>query len=141
MLSLVAIGTTIFIYGEIYKKPENKKSVWLLLPVLSTLVLIKNSGVFFLIIEILFLFVIILKNRKLKSLKHWIVLVSPAFSYFLWYMHCMFVFKNFEVSKHAMTIQNYIKNYNAKKNEQIIDIANKVFKYFITYQRVYILDL
>ena len=38
-----------------------------------------------------------------------------------------------------MTIKNYGNNYNAKKTEQIMDIANKVFRYFITYQRVYVL--
>ena len=60
LLPIMAIGTTVFIYEEIYKKSNNKNTIWLLLPILSVLALIKNSGVFFLIIEIMFLFVIII---------------------------------------------------------------------------------
>lgn len=139
LLPIVALGMFVFIYEEIYKIGKEKNSILFLIPITITLCLIKNSAIFFILLEIIFILVSMKKNKKYKSIKYYITLIFPMLTYFLWNQHCQLVFKNAAMSKHAMTIQNYIKNFNGKTQKDILNIIKGVLEFFVTGQRIYVL--
>ena len=134
VLPLVGLGITLFIYEEGMKD----KNIIYLIPLLSLLFLIKNSGIFFIIIDIVLLIYLMKKNGKLKDIKLWGIMSTPILTWLVWHQHSKYVFDGASSSKHAMTLSNYMNVFKNKSINDMITIASKAIKWIITCRETYI---
>lgn len=101
----------------------------------SFLMLIKNSGVFFGVIG-LFLYAYGLRKYKnnagitLLQVKPvlYIPFISPVITYYLWSKHVSMVFPKDRIGKHTMSVGAYLNTYNEKTSEEIREISGKYLK-------------
>ncbi|WP_414838659.1 hypothetical protein [Carnobacterium sp. TMP28] len=109
LLSILSLAASAIILYYFINE-ENKWFYMQLVPILSFLMIVKNSGILFVLINGLLFFYCSLKSEKsrLKSIKIALFLVGIPYSVkFLWEKHVQLVFsKGFE-SKHAMSAENY----------------------------------
>ncbi|HJD22609.1 MAG TPA: hypothetical protein H9694_00510 [Firmicutes bacterium] len=96
---------------------------------------IKNSGLFFVALMII-LILIHFRNG------HWrtriFSIIAPFASLVLWQRHCSYVFSNSEMSKHAMTVENYSANISSKTWEDIQSICSAMVKFIFTWKDVWL---
>lgn len=112
--------------------------IWYAVPFLCTAVQIKNSGIYFIIIAEVFLF-ISLKCCEMRRKQTFAVMVAPFVSIFLWKAHCDYVFSAAASSKHAMTIENYQAVFSSKTWDEIKNIFFGVLEHSVTGRRLYFL--
>lgn len=93
---------------------------------MTLLLQIKNSGVFFALIQALLIIMYIKEDKKLKE--RLLCSVLPFFSFIFWHTHCKYVYSSSAVSKHAMTVENYKNVFGEKTKEDIQLIASSVLK-------------
>lgn len=84
---------------------------------------IKNSGIFFVLISGGYLLYVCARNKCGGFRNAGITLLAPLLSLFIWKKHCAYVYSGSAVSKHAMTLENYIRQYASKSGEDI----NRIF--------------
>lgn len=126
LLTLISIGITANILAT-YLEDDINKSILPLLLGNSVLVIMKNSGLLFAIINIMiFLFCKFKKRDFKKPLETLIGLASPFIVRTLWDKHTSYVFKNASESKHSMSIESYQNISNVKSSEEISVIIEKV---------------
>jgi len=126
---LPVMGIAALIIIEYYKE-ENNKGLIYSIPILSALILVKNSGIFFVIIDLIIWLIYYIKNNNIKQIfktKYIFIILIPILLIFVWKVHTNLVFDNSNTSKHAMSLTNYINVFNNKTEEDIIYI----FKTFI----------
>ena len=140
LLPVFSFGVLFFIYEEgIKSKNLNKCFLLLCIPMLSSIMLIKNSGVFFTIIGVIMLIYIMKKYHKWRSPLFYLIIISPFVIYFLWNSHCSYVYTNIEESKHAMLISNYTNVFSGKTVDDIKSISKSLFKYSISGKPLWII--
>lgn len=115
----------------IYYRNDTKKALIYSIPILSYLIIVKNSGIFFVVIDLLVYFAIFIKKHGLKNIfktKYLLLILIPVALQIIWSAHTDLVFSDAANSKHAMTVENYESNME-KKNETIIKtVAIKMFQ-------------
>lgn len=123
----------------IYYRNDTKKALIYSIPILSFLILVKNSGVFFVVIDLLVYFPIFIKKHGVKNIlknKYILLILIPIILQVVWSAHTDLVFSDAATSKHAMSIENYeanmqnmnisiIKTVAGKTFQKIIDISDK----------------
>ena len=132
-----ALSSAIGVAGTaivIYYKDDIKKAAYLSVPVWVATLLIKNLGVFFVLINILLLIYFANKIRKkertgkrLQPFKP--ILFASLFSFsslVLWQIHMRIAFSGAESSKHAMSLENFSDGISSKTGDAIVAIV-KVF--------------
>ncbi|MCA9766406.1 MAG: hypothetical protein KC455_08305 [Carnobacterium sp.] len=127
LLSVLSLAASaIIIYYFINK--ESKWSYTQLMPILSFLMIIKNSGILFVLINVLLFFYCTLKSEKtqLESIKKSLFLLGiPYLVKVFWGKHVQLVFSNGFESKHAMSAENYKTIVNQKSVTDIQLILKK----------------
>lgn len=123
LLSTTGIAGFAVLY---YYKNDIKKAAATALPITVAAVLIKNSGILFLLINGLYLLYLLIKyNRskahiKINMLYITIVILIPVLCLYLWNTHLNMVFANAVHSKHAM---NFIQFRSQVVNKNLEDIT------------------
>lgn len=135
LLPLVAMAG--LLYSQIYSKSADcKYAFWSSAFYMIQLVLIKNSGIFFvLLIASSILFNI---RNDGKVLYRSLCVSAPLFTLLLWKKHCAYVFHSSEYSKHAMSLANYQSMLGSKSKEDILSIIRNFLDFSLTTKDVLI---
>jgi len=133
LLPLTAIAAFAIMFQN---HDDIKKACLLSMPVLITTALIKNSGMFFVFINILFLLFCIIKHRKAYS-QNRNFLMSLAyvcgtafivlFMLYLWKQHTNYVFPGVS-SKHSLSIGYYQRIFHGKTQNEIMGLLQLFVK-------------
>lgn len=138
LLSMLSLGcTAIIIYS--YRKQEYKWVYLQILPILSFLIVIKNSGIIFVIINVLLFFYYACKyeNNKKKSMKKSLLIIGVPYIFtFLWKKHVQLVFSKGLETKHAISIENYQNIFQEKTFSDIKLIITNFIKRSIDWNQV-----
>ena len=126
LLPLVAMSGLVFAYRYCKRSCRIRNLIFASFYMVQ-IVQIKNSGMFF----VALICILILSNiRKDKSILARIgSVMMPFISFFMWQRHCKYVFADAEVSKHAMSVENYSSVFEEKTAEDINLIFNKVIDF------------
>lgn len=103
----------------LYYKDEPKKGLIYSIPIFTMLILVKNSGVFFIIIDILVWLKIFIKNNGFKALfktKYLLLVLVPVCALLIWNAHTDIVFESADTAKHSMSVENYLINLENKED-------------------------
>lgn len=130
-----SVSLIIIFYGQ-----NLNRMLQLSIPGLCYLVMVKNSGIVFVIICVGIIFVISCKEVKEQSLpKKTIIYTSgisaclPAFVLFLWEQHVKYVFPDGAASNHNTSIENYTKILEGKTTEDIKNILTAFADRFFSF--------
>ena len=121
LLAMAGAGTMLYFYT--CRKDMNAKAVLTGAPLLSMCLLIKNSGIFFVLICCVF---ILCRCKNIKDKKFIIGLAIPFVLLLLWHRHCDMVFQIPELSKHAMTPEYAMAMVGSKTPSYILWLTKKV---------------
>ena len=125
LLPLVGLAATVIIF---YYRNDVRKASILTLPIMITTLLIKESGIFFVIINCLFLLYIAFKANKIAINKRekainfayvFGIIFLTFFMLFLWKQHVDYVFQEV-VSKNTMGTENFSSVFGSKTSQDII---------------------
>ena len=111
-----------------YYKNDSKKALLLTIPICSLLLLVKNSGIFFVIIDLIVWLIYCVKNREIKQIiksKYITIFLIPIIITTIWKVHLKVTFGEETQSKHSVSVSNYLKNIKEKQNEDIKIVVNK----------------
>ena len=143
LLPLFAVAGILYTYHECLLRVNSLHSKDLALTLLGTipytvtLVLIKNSGIFFVAIMLLMIIYIIIKKRS--TLKGGLLAISaPFISMILWSKHYAYVFSSSSTSKHAMSLENYNNVLKSKTSGDVWNITKKFILRTVTDQSLWI---
>lgn len=112
-------------------KTDSKKALVYNIPILSLLMIVKNSSVFFIIIDLVVWFIYFIKNAGIKNIykqKYILLILLPFILMFLWSCHTKLVFDEPQNSKHAMSISNYANTFKSKENSDFNFIFEKMIE-------------
>lgn len=102
---------------------EPKRALAASLPVLCFLAILKNSGMFFVVLGAIPLMVLLVRAEKKRSLKTAglaaLPLAAPALTWWLWQAHVALVFVEGASSKHAASLTAYGEQLSGKTPEDI----------------------
>lgn len=135
LLPLVGMCGLLFAYFACWKSDEKINYFYAALYVVQ-LIQIKNSGIFFAVLISILMAASIKKNRE--SMMALISILLPYVSLLLWQKHCAYVFAESEVSKHAMTTENYSAVFGMKTAEEIRMICAAMLKFTLTWKDVWL---
>ncbi len=124
LLAITALGGMAFC---IYYRNSMHCKLEFILPYVIFLIAIKNSGIFFAIVILIYALLHIKKNKK--SFGKWIfVLISSFVPLLLWQKHVKLVFDNGLMAKHSMSLDNFEMVFGEKGWGDIITISSKFFR-------------
>ncbi|WP_254907611.1 hypothetical protein [Candidatus Enterococcus lemimoniae] len=126
LLFSVAAMNIIFYYFDNFKK-----ALLLSLPLMASMLLIKNSGVIFIGINTLFLLASAWNNYKMNRLTlakkeislFGTIFLIPWFLFYLWLTHVKYVYPAGATGKHDMSIEYYKKIFSEKTYSDILKIT------------------
>ena len=128
-LLLIKSGQTAGSLGETGKQKEAQLFA---VPILVSTALIKNSGIFFVLIALVMVLLPMMKNRRV-SWKMLLIYMLPFLVLLLWNRHCLLVFTNPETAKHAMTVENYMLQLKDKGLLDILRICFHTVKFMLSH--------
>lgn len=134
LLALLGLAATVIIY---YYRENLKKASLLICPILIFLNCVKNSGIFFWLVNMIFLLYMAVHSKILKKLWKIIAIfdaVLPCMFIYLWKRHVIYVFPEEIHSKHEMSIANYQRVFANKTWEEIREIVTLFIKKTISFQ-------
>lgn len=95
----------------LYYRKDIKKALYCAIPICAFLVLVKNSGFFF-VLPISILLIILATRQKAGGKFYWkvafLTVLLPIFLFFLWTKHVSLVFETGMETKHAMSVASYL---------------------------------
>ncbi len=108
----------------LYYREQPAKAALLTLPISVATLLIKNTGIYFVLIQFVLLLCLWIRGRKRIDnkkacpavLSHAVI---PAFTHLLWSRHVAYVFEEASSSKHAMSAEHYSDVFSAKSIEDV----------------------
>ena len=119
LLPVVAVGGISFC---LYYKDKLGDKLLYIVPYCAFLMSIKNSGVFFVAVFVIFALVYMQKNKA--TFARWVVLTaSPAVTLLLWQNHVKATFTDGLTTKHSMSIDNFRQVFNGKTAEDVKNIT------------------
>ena len=134
LLPCFAFATLFFIHSE----KENSFYLLYSLALLSALILIKNSAIYFIVIDIIYIIYIMFKKKDFKNYKYYFTILSPIITIVLWKFHLYLEFSGASFSKHSVSLANYFYNMNGKTKSDIILIINKIIEYILHNKELYL---
>ena len=113
----------VYCFSSVYVNRDHYKKALFFLVISSTAcILIKNSGVFFWLTGLSFLFVYVFqKDAKQQVLWNMIAVFIPVFMLYLWQRHVEYAFLNGLNSKHTMTFSHGLALIKNKSKEELIN--------------------
>ncbi len=128
LLPLAGVAAFAVIYD--YRKEPPKALCYSAAP-LILLLQIKNSGIFFYAVCVLFLTVYTWEYIRCHKLRFSLTaLLLPLSTMYLWKKHVAFAFPNGMETKHSMSAANYGQVFAKKTAEDLITIAHLILKRF-----------
>jgi len=106
------------------------------------LMLIKNSGVFFVLLNFILTIYFILKQHAMIEKKQIIKYVAilfliPILTLTLWKQHVKYVFgEEALTTNHAMSVSNYVKNFTDKSSEEILETTKNFLQRIFDYNDI-----
>lgn len=134
VLPLLGTASIAIIY---YYRNELKKAIVLSSPVFTFLLCVKNSGIYFVIVGIIFIFYLSYRRHNLKRIWKKTTLFSilvPCTYLYLWERHVAYVFLQGSNSKHAMSVSNYENILQEKTWSDIINIAKSLVTRTVSFE-------
>lgn len=128
VLSVLGIALVSII---LYYRDELDKVILFTMPIMVFLICIKNSGVYFWIISAICIFYMIKKNEDSAVYKKMFRIYSilvPILFLVMWKIHTTLTFGKSGVSKHSMSIINYVKVLMTKSKGDLIVILKAFFE-------------
>lgn len=126
LLPLAGTAAAAVIY---YCRKQPRTALYCSAGLFTLLINIKNSGVFFYIICLLFLTAYAWEYiRKHKLCYFGTALLTPIFAMYLWKRHVAFSFPKGMETKHSMSLVNYGQVFAKKTSENVTDIALSILK-------------
>lgn len=131
ILTLVGGAATLILF---YYKNDLKKMLILNCVFALFLILIKNSGMFFVLINGILTIYLIFKNSLVKNKKNIVkiivvLIMVPLLTLLIWKQHVKYVYgEDAENSKHSMSISYYIHNFSDKSLAEIYEITKNYVK-------------
>ncbi|EGO2729040.1 hypothetical protein DXT35_06295 [Enterococcus faecalis] len=130
LLLLLGTATMNIIF---YYYHDFKRGLILSSPLMISLLLVKNSGVIFIGLNTIFLFIsfwncyVLGKERctKKELFQFLLVLLTPWISFFLWLRHTKYVYPDGMSGKHDMSIAYYKKIFSEKSFSDIVEISKR----------------
>jgi len=98
---------------------------------------IKNSGIYFVAVGCVMIFVWRFKTGKRVSWREVLTVSAPFLSLYLWKTHCSYMFSAASMSKHAMTADNYKQVYSSKTAEDVKQIVRGMFRFSVSGKELY----
>lgn len=135
---LPVMGIAAFVIIIYYQK-DLKKGLLCSIPVLSVLTLVKNSGIFFVLVDLTIWIIYFIKQNGIKGFikeKYIMIILLPFFLQLLWNGHIGLVFEEPDLAKHSMSVSNYITNIKEKGIDNIIFIGKKFVKEMTSLQNI-----
>ena len=109
-----------------------KQLIYEIMPILIFLVNVKNSGLFFVIVDLIYFFfknkMVLLKQSKLLKTFFVCDILIPLMSFIVWQKHVSLVFNLGALSKHAVSVENYMRIFTGKTMEDILNISTSLFQ-------------
>lgn len=136
VLSVMGIAVLSII---IFYRDDSKKSLLISIPILSLLIVVKNSAIFFVIIDLLVWITYFIKNNGVKNIfktKYITLILMPFFMLVLWKAHINLVFDHSNSTKHAMSISNYVYNLKQKDTNEIKEISKSIFNRMFSFEDI-----
>ncbi len=136
---LPIVGMCALLYVYLYcddGEKTDRTAICLSAAYLTQIIQIKNSGIYFVLIAVVWILYKGCRNKNWKSRTAAVCL--PFGSLILWQKHCRYVFVNAAVSKHAMTSDNYKSVFGAKSAEEIKTTCTAMLKLSVTHRGVWI---
>lgn len=96
-------------------REEPQKLLFAITPITVFLVTVKNSGIFFAAILLIFCVYLIVQSGNRKMLicpKNILALLSPFIMLFLWKKHVAYAFQSGMTARHSMSLENYEKMFS-----------------------------
>lgn len=118
LLPVTAVGAMAFC---IYYKDELADKVWFLIPYVIFLVSVKNSGMLFGVMILVYGIAVIPKNRE-NANKIVALVLAPLLTTFFWNRHVEQLFDDGAVSKHAMRMDNFRQILADKTTDDLVAI-------------------
>lgn len=124
----------------IYYTKEINRVLWAVMPSVVFLIAIKNSGLFFSVVIIVYVLLCVQwKTVKKGSLTA--LVLSPFISLVLWQKHVKLVFSDGLSSKHTMAVDSLKESFLEKDPKIIAEIKEKFFSAVFSLQNIFLLFL
>ncbi len=141
LLGIVGISTLFFIYTYCKDFASLElKDKWLYAIAaglyLIWVIQIKNSGIFFIIIAIIWLIYRVIKTKDLWA--RLVTMLMPIASLVAWRIHCSIAFIDADTSVHAMTLKNFINVFGTKSVSDLKKISSAFVSFALTYKDFWI---
>lgn len=127
VLAVMGIASLLIIK---YYKDDSKYALFNVIPILSALILVKNSGIFFVIVNLIIWLIYYIKNHVIKEIfktKYILWIFVPFLLLFIWNAHTDLVFSTADTAKHSMSITNYKDVFE----EKTLGDIKEIFKLFV----------
>jgi len=122
-----------YLYGHTM---QNRLPFYGIVFYLIALVQIKNSGLFF--AGIIMLWMLIGMKRDKKVIPRLLTIAWPLFTVYLWQRHCRYVFSDAAVSKHAMSAEYYSSVIGNKTPEEIQSITGAWLRFSVSWKDIWL---
>ena len=135
LLPVVAVGAAAIC---IYYKDDILKAVIYTLPFTSMLTSIKNSGLFFVAVIVLYIAAVTIRKRE-RILGAAVSVLSPAITFAAWKVHTKIVFTNADKTKHSLSVENMGNVLSEKTPEDIKNIFLNFCKEMFSVENTFVL--
>lgn len=138
LLGIMAFASFAFLY--MYKR-DLRKTLLLMIPINLSLLLMKNSAIFFFAIEILYILYLLLKNKssfKVKIINFFIAII-PFVLFVFWKIRCKIIFSDVGHGAQAVSLTNYMTNAAEKTLGDIKNIGINFIKNLIDLNNLYLI--
>lgn len=131
LLPLLSLAIIAIIYSY---RDRILKACFIVLPILSLLTIVKNSGLFFYAICIFYLLFYIFHSFSKKNIKHnikyasigFLTIVTSMLPYIIWNLHTKIALQGTN-SKHTLSVENFKEVSSEKSQETVQLIVSKFF--------------
>lgn len=136
LLAVQAVGALAII--AYYGPEQPQKAAWLSMSGLVLLALIKNSGLFFVAMDLVVLTWFLLRQKKVRRQNLIPVAAAwaaPLASFWLWTRHVAMVFPEGSSSKHAVSLSGYEKIFGGKTPEEMQGFHDLFFSHLVNFSK------
>lgn len=133
LLPLVGMSGAVYSYAYCKEYSNDSKLYFnAVILYLIQLMQIKNSGIFF----VVGIGMVILFMDKKPLIDRLICFLPPLASYYIWTAHCKYVFSDAALTKHSMTVDNYVQVVGSKTTDEIHTIVHQMYDFTVHNNRV-----
>lgn len=131
---LAILGVSIMAIIFYYKDENPEKMIYFTMPILAFLPCVKNSGIYFCILSIVYMYLLTRKEEDKKYNKKIIKysVVPTVLLMALWKIHVSLTFGSRGASKHSLSLKNYAATLLSKNKSDLVDITTAFAKQILS---------